>query len=110
MGFQKLSEEDKDVVHRALRAVHDGPLLDEADFQPRLGVGRERLTEMLTNWPVVVDGDTDADEAILINNALNEIANGVSLSADEWTRWFGSLPRRRVRDVLQRWRQGEEVT
>ncbi|MBB4637363.1 hypothetical protein [Longimicrobium terrae] len=105
MYLTQLSSADQDVAFRCLRAIYEGPFLDEFDFQTRTGVERGRLPALLERWPAADDMDDEGDDALLISNAMNEIANGVRLTDEEWRRWFGDLPREAVGASLMRWRE-----
>jgi len=58
----------------------------EGEFTTRMGVTELEAAEVLRRWPAVDDVADDSTACLAINNALNEVANGLTLSAAEWGR------------------------
>ena len=84
MTIESLTLETQAVMRRVLAFVSTTRQLDDDDFEARLGVDRGALAEILMRWPAVDDRADDSPCAVAINNALNEVANGLDLSAEEW--------------------------
>jgi hypothetical protein len=100
MTIESLTPETQTVVRRALAFVSTTRQLDE-DFETRLGVDRSVFADILMRWPAVDDRDDGSLNAVAINNALNEVAHGLDLSADEW-RQLGAT-RAQVRSAYVEW-------
>jgi hypothetical protein len=83
MTVESLSPETQSVIRRALAFVSTSRQLD-GEFETRLGVDRGMLAETLMRWPGVNDRDDASPSAVAINNALNEVVNGLGLSAEDW--------------------------
>ena len=84
MTIESLTFETQTVIRRVLAFVSTTRQLDDDDFETRLGVDRGVLAAILMRWPAVDDRHDDSPSAVAINNALNEVANGLDLSAEEW--------------------------
>jgi hypothetical protein len=84
MTIASLTLETRTVIRRVLAFVSTTRQLDDDDFETRLGVDRGILAEILMRWPAVDNRDDDSPTVVAINHALNEVANGLDLSADEW--------------------------
>jgi hypothetical protein len=63
-----LTDRASDIVHAALRASIEGPLVPDWEFHILMGVQREEMRAVLDAWPTVVDAD------LAINNAFNTCA------------------------------------
>jgi hypothetical protein len=85
MTIDTLSPQTQSVIRRVLAFVATTPELD-GDFEIRLGVERAGVTAALMRWPAVDDRADDAPATLAINNALNEVVNGLLLSAEDWLR------------------------
>jgi hypothetical protein len=100
MAIESLTPETQTVVRRALAFVSTTRQFDD-DFETRLGVDRSVFADILMRWPAVDDRDDGSLNAVAINNALNEVAHGLDLSADEW-RQLGAT-RAQVRSAYVEW-------
>lgn len=99
----KLTEAQRRVMFRCLVAICEGPFLDEEEFGTRMGLDRPALALLIRDWPAVDDSDDRSDAALLINNSMNEIVNGLDLTPSDWTRWFGGQSRDSVETVYRAW-------
>jgi hypothetical protein len=97
---EQLTPEERDLVRRCLAHVIGTPELDH-DFQTRTGVSRAETAEVLMRWREVDDHDEDGPACLAINNALNEVANGLSLAPGDWHRL--GAERAEVASVLARY-------
>eukprot|EP01062_Namystynia_karyoxenos_P003854 TRINITY_DN11366_c0_g2_i1.p1 TRINITY_DN11366_c0_g2~~TRINITY_DN11366_c0_g2_i1.p1 ORF type:complete len:348 (+),score=133.08 TRINITY_DN11366_c0_g2_i1:88-1044(+) len=102
---RRFSEEDKNVVKRCVRCVVESPYINNAgEFRARIGFHRgdaRRLYDILcrdeSDWSRY---DSGSNMWFLINNSMHEIiTNNV---CQEWSRWFGSVSRRRVDELYDR--------
>ena len=82
--FQKLSENDKQIVLQCLNAILNGNFL-EHEFHARLGIEQEDLAQVVSAYPNIDDSDDNSNETLTINNCLNEVCHGISFSDREWT-------------------------
>lgn len=83
MTVESLSPEAQAVVRAVLAFISTTRQLD-GELETRLGVDRRELAATLMRWPAVDDRADESPSAVAINNALNEVVNGLELSADEW--------------------------
>jgi hypothetical protein len=100
MTIESLTLETQTVMPRVLAFVSASRQLDD-DFETRLGVDRGVLAEILMRWPAIDDRDDDSPSVVSINNALNEVANGLDVSAEEW-RQLGAT-RAQVESAYAEW-------
>ncbi len=90
------------IVHECMRAILEGALIDDAEFQTRLGVDRGTLASILSRWPMVDLSLEGSDEFLAVNNCLNEVANGIEINDKEWSQWF-TLPRSEIKLRYKDW-------
>ena len=83
MAVESLSSKSRALIRRVLAFMSATRELDE-EFEIRLGIDRAELAEVLMRWPAVDDRADDAPATLAINNALNEVVNGLALSAVDW--------------------------
>lgn len=83
MSVEALSSDTQTVIRRVLAFIATTTHLD-GEFETRLGVERAELATVLVRWPALDDRRDDAPATVAINNALNEVVNGLDLSAEEW--------------------------
>jgi len=101
MSFQKLSENDKQIVLQCLNAILNGNFLEHG-FHTRLGLEPEDLAQVVSAYPNIDDSDDNSNETLAINNCLNEVSRGISFSDREWTEWF-TVNRSEVDEVYRKW-------
>lgn len=102
MAFEKLTEQEQRLILEAMTAILNGPYIDDAEFQTRLGIDRLQLREVLDTWPVIEDDNEDSHACIAINNCMNEVCYGIEISSAAWSKWF-TAPRSDVAAVYARW-------
>ena len=100
MATESLTPDERALVRRCLALAVTTPEL-QGEFSTRLGVSRGQAAELLARWPAVDDRDDASTAAIAINNALNEVANGLRLSSADWAALAAS--REEVVRVYDRW-------
>ena len=83
--LQQLPSDDQALARGCLGFIVDSHRLDR-EFATRMGVTEREAADILARWPAVDDVADDSPACLAINNALNEVANGLSLSAAEWDR------------------------
>ena len=76
MTITALSPEEREVVRRALGATFQ---YFDADFQTRLGITQDDMHDILRNWEIVDDTPDDSDVCLAINNAMNDLLNGIGI-------------------------------
>jgi len=79
MAFKELSPSEKAIVLQCMKAIADGPEIEDWEFHTRLGIVRPTLRRVISLWPGIDDGSDDSDEFLAINNCLNEICHGVDI-------------------------------
>ncbi|RIK45978.1 MAG: hypothetical protein DCC59_17520, partial [Chloroflexi bacterium] len=57
-----------------------GDIIEEFEFDARIGVELADFREMLARWPAWDDVDDTSAECLAINNTLNDLLHGVGLS------------------------------
>lgn len=100
MAFDQLSIEDQKLILQCMRLVLESPYI-RGGFEARLGMDRGSLKYVIENWPNLNDDEPRTRGAI--NNCLNEVANGISLSPQEWDAWF-EVPRDKIKSLFFQWR------
>jgi hypothetical protein len=96
-----LNEAEQNIVRQCLVAILDGPSIDDWEFQTRLGVDRQTLRTVLSERPNGA-GECAGPAQVALNNCMNEIVNGLGMSADEWDKWF-TVSRSEVIAVYRKW-------
>ena len=102
MAFEKLSVSEQQAVLRCMKAIAEGPFIDDWEFRTRLGIDRATLRQVLSHWPHIVDAGDDSDECLAINNCMNEVSNGLRFSNYEWEKWF-TQSRAEIADIYAKW-------
>ena len=103
MGIRTLERADQDVIRRCIEALLAGDLIHPGELHARIGVGPAGLRKVLTTWPPEDDDRSDSDAHLIVNNCLNEIANGVDISSGERDARVG-VDRDDLAGLLLRWR------
>jgi hypothetical protein len=88
------------LIRRVLAFIATMDHLD-SEFETRIGVERGEVAALLMRWPHVDDQRDDSPITVAINNALNEVANGLALSAEDWQQLGAS--RAEVEAAHARW-------
>ena len=83
MTVESLSPNTQALIRRTLAFIATTRHLD-GEFETRMGVDRAELAAVLMRWPEVDDRADDSPAALAINNALNEVLNGLDLSVGDW--------------------------
>ena len=102
MGVVHLDKKDQTLLRRCLTFASTTPLLD-GEFSTRIGTSKAEFDAMLARWPEAGDVSDDSAATVAINNALNEIVHGLSLSARDLTT-IGSS-RGAIQALYFRWAQ-----
>jgi hypothetical protein len=101
MALKDLSSTDQDTIKRCLEFILQSRELD-GEFQTRMGVNATMVEKLLIGWPEVDDTPDASNEAVGINNALNEVVNGLRISDQDWSDWF-NVSREDVKGAHHRW-------
>jgi hypothetical protein len=101
MGLSALTDAERELVHRCLRAAVEGPFFPEWEFHALFGVSREEARAVLEAWPSI----DDTDEVVFrtINNALNNLWGYPHGERDAWDLMIGVAPDE-VSRVFAKWR------
>jgi len=95
-------DSQRNVIRQCLRAIQEGPFIEDWEFHTRLGMHRKELEELLSRWPNIDDSRDDSIEVLAINNCFNEICHGVGISDVEWKAWM-TVSRSEVRQAYKDW-------
>jgi hypothetical protein len=110
MAFEKLNEHEQKIILQAMNLIlTEEDYIGDWEFQPRLGISRDELRQVIAQWPHLQDDDdTDSRDnpdlirVLAINNSLNEVLNGVDVSDADWQKWIGE-PREEVQRGYRTW-------
>ena len=94
-----LTPDEREVVRRAMQATFRH---FDWDFEIRLSVSPETMRALLAAWPAVDDADDDSDACLAVNNALNDLLNGVGISEAEALEQVG-VSRAEMGRVYRKW-------
>jgi hypothetical protein len=102
MAFKELSTSEKETVLQCMKAIADGPEIEDWEFHTRLGLDRPNLRRIISLWPEIQDSSENSDGFIAINNCLNEVCHGINISAADWPKWF-TQPKEEVKQIYYKW-------
>jgi hypothetical protein len=102
MAFKELSRNEKEIVLQCMKAIADGPEIEEWEFHTRLGIVRPSLRRIISQWPAIDDSSDNSDEFLAINNCLNEVCHGVKMPDTEWRKWFAQ-PKDEIIKTYNKW-------
>jgi hypothetical protein len=102
MAFAELSPSEQQIVLQCMKAIADGPEIEDWEFQTRLGIVRPSLRRIISLWPAIDDSSDNSDEFLAINNCLNEVCHGLKLPDTEWRKWFAQ-PKDEIIKTYNKW-------
>jgi hypothetical protein len=110
MAFEKLDEREQQIILQAMKLILiEEKYIGDWAFPSRTGITRDELRQVITEWPNLKDEDDtdsknnpDLTRVLAINNSLNEVLHGVSVSDEDWEKWFDE-PREEVKRVYNAW-------
>jgi hypothetical protein len=102
MAFAQLSPSEQQIVLQCMKAIADGPEIEDWEFHTRLGIVRPSLRRIISHWPAIDDSSDGSDEFLAINNCLNEICHGVKIPEAEWREWF-TWPKDAIIRTYHKW-------
>ena len=102
MALWALSQTDQQIILECLKAILEGPFIDSVEFQTRIGINRDDLSQVIQAWPNIDDSNEDSTEVLALNNCMNEVCNGLDISDRDWSHWF-RVGRKEVCEVYSRW-------
>ncbi len=102
MRVRDLPADQQEAIRECLRFVLESGEL-EGEFETRLGVTESEVRALLTSWPEIDDARNDSPAVVAINNAFNEVWNGVRVR--DGTRWF-THSAVEVRALYASWEEG----
>jgi hypothetical protein len=82
VSFSSLSNVERNTIRQCIQAILHGDWVDDYEFATRLGFERELLRQILSNWPLVKDS-ADSLVCLAINNCMNEVRHGISISKSD---------------------------
>lgn len=99
MSLGNLTSSELAVVRNAMEATFQ---FFSFDFQARLGLEPEEMSELLKSWPNVDDTSDDSQACLAVNNSLNDLLHGVGISEEESVRLLG-VGRGEVYRIYRKW-------
>src|ERR1700736_1053947 len=99
--MRMLNGAEQEIVRRCLVAMLDGDFIDDWEFQTRLGLSRDALRAILKR-PELDNSSEEEDVQLAINNCMNELLNGLSISSAEWDQWL-PMPKQEVERTFIKW-------
>src|SRR6266478_180229 len=106
MVIERLSSDDQESILQCMRAIADGPYVENWEIHTRLGITRETLKQVISLWPDIEDDPGDRENCsvgfLAINNCMNEVCNGIRIPQEEWGDWF-TRARSEVADSYRKW-------
>jgi hypothetical protein len=109
MAFEKLTPKEQKTVLQCMQLILEEEYIGDWEFQTRLGITRDELRSVISEWPHLSDeDDTDSKDnpdlvrKLAINNSLNEVLHGVDVSDEIWSKWLDE-PREEVKRVYRAW-------
>ena len=102
MAFAELSPSEQQIVLEFMKAIADGPEIEDWEFHTRLRIVRPSLRRIISLWPAIDDSSDNSDEFLAINNCLNEVCHGVKMPDAEWQKWFAQ-PKDEIVKTYHKW-------
>jgi len=102
MTLSEMTQEDRDLLGRCLRAAANGPFFPDWEFHTLFGLERAKVAAIAARWPHV-DGD-DEDVRLAINNALANLLGYPHDEPEAFKQWIGE-PSEEVERVFKKWRE-----
>lgn len=99
MSLDHLSDADKALVGRALRAAVDGPFFPEWEFHTLFGLMRSEVRAVADAWPNI--DLTTENVALAVNNSLNNLLGYPHRQDSVWSQWI-SVDRLKLSELLRR--------
>ena len=99
MSLETLTEKERVIIRKALEATFD--YLTHG-FHARLGVSEEEMKQLIDQWPNVDDSSDKSLACLAINNALNDLLNGVGISNAEAIEKIGAN-REELQSIYPKW-------
>ena len=107
MTFNELPIKEQKIVLLCMQMLLETPLIEEPEFQSRLGISRLELSTVIASWPMLDDSVEDSVTNLAINNCLNEVCHGLHISDSIWGNYL-DVPLKRVKQVYKNWLASEE--
>jgi hypothetical protein len=100
MAIEALSEKDRDLVLRCMKAA--AAYIDDPEKHARLGLDPEDLHRVIAQWPQIEDHDESGVGFLAINNSMNEVCHGFRIAPADWPTWF-DVSLREVESTYRKW-------
>ena len=82
MIFKDLTETERLIIFQCMQLILESDLLENAEFQTRLGIDRQELRQVIATWPQLDDVNTTSNANVAMNNCLNEVCYGIDVDDD----------------------------
>jgi hypothetical protein len=71
MSLKALTEDERTLVLKCLRAVVEGPFISDGDFHSIFGLCRAEVAQVASRWPRVDESEAEVRQAI--NGSMNSL-------------------------------------
>jgi hypothetical protein len=102
VAFEELSPKEQRIVLQCMKVITETSLIEDAEFQTRLGLSKQELHEVVAAWPRLDNSGDASIMSLAINNCLNEVCHGVYINGNTWRHYF-DVSLRDVEQVYDRW-------
>jgi len=99
MSIEVLSAEEKEAVWRAIAAM---PAILTFEYEARMGITQEAALAILDDWPKVDDFVDESDACLAINNSLNDLLYGITLT-DTQCKELTGVYREELLRIYRKW-------
>ncbi len=84
MSLHNLPLESKSLLRRAVEVVYSLKVIEDIEFQTRIGLNRSEIYILLNTWNELTIDNLEFSIASAINNCCNELLFGVRFTEDQW--------------------------
>jgi hypothetical protein len=102
MGLERLTVEERDFVHRCLKAATEGPFFPEWEFSTLFGLTRDEVRSVWSSWKTL-----EAEDEVVrlaIDNCFSNLLRYPHAEQEAWDRLI-SASRDEVARVFAKWRE-----
>lgn len=104
--MRALSDDDRDLIGRCLRAAADGPYFPDWEFPTLFGLDRDTVHGAADRWPT---GDVDAESAEAVDQSILHLWGYPHGREGQLVKQLGLDDRRELEALLDRWRAHRRV-
>ena len=97
---------NKELLGKAVYSIFDGNLIDDYEFQTRIGCPRSELGKLLDEWSSV--DLSQRDSAVILHNCCAELCYGVNVNDLFLQKYFEGATISDLEVVFLEWKQALE--